>query len=92
MREVSSRLEGVKSYRVFYENPTPEQQLKLADYGLVIMEANVLTKEMVKTVKSKGALVVGYLPTMQANEAVSYLNQLCTSDCFHVKCAPYRFP
>ncbi|UHA74474.1 putative glycoside hydrolase [Paenibacillus sp. 481] len=86
------KFRGVKSFRVFYENPTPEQQLKLADYGLVIMEANFLTKEMVKTIKSKGALVVGYLSTMQANEAVPYLNQLRTSDYFHVKGVPYRFP
>jgi len=60
-------LNKMKSYKVFYDEPTKKIMDQMAAYDVVIVEPLYYTKEMVKEIQAKGVKLYAYVSVMESD-------------------------
>lgn len=74
-------LNDVKSYKVFYGNPTSRVLKEMGSYDLVIVEPIFYNVDQIKSIRSKGTKVFGYINTMEVdNWNTSFKKRLSVDD------------
>jgi len=60
-------LNNMKSYKVFYDEPTKQIINQMAAYDVVIVEPLYYTKELVKEIQAKGVQLYAYVSVMESD-------------------------
>ncbi|MTH52809.1 glycosyl hydrolase [Bacillus mangrovi] len=77
-------LSDVKTYKIFYDAPTPAILNKMKNYDLVIVEPLHYTKTQIDTIKKHGTKVFGYINSMEAdNWNTAFMQKLAPEDFYH---------
>ena len=63
----STPLDNVKTYKVFYDEPTQKIQSLMQDYDLVIVEPAYYTKELVNDLQTSGTKLYAYVSIMESD-------------------------
>ncbi|UJF35651.1 stalk domain-containing protein [Paenibacillus hexagrammi] len=76
----------IKTYKIFYGNPTPAIIEQMKAYDLVVIEPSVYRQDQIAAIKSKGTIVIGYQSIMEIDlHQQQYVDRLQDSDYFHDK-------
>ncbi|MGD6816890.1 putative glycoside hydrolase [Metabacillus sp. 84] len=74
-------LDGVKSYKIYYDAPTPAIIRKMKAYDLVIIEPLLYTKTQIDEIKKGDTKVYGYINSMEAdNWNTAFIRKLLPQD------------
>ncbi|MBS2970039.1 endo alpha-1,4 polygalactosaminidase [Metabacillus sp. KIGAM252] len=82
--------DDVKTYKIFYDAPTPAIINKMKAYDLVIIEPLLYTKTQIETIKANGTKVFGYINSMEAdNWNTAFLQKLQPADYYQQSSQKY---
>ncbi|AZB43961.1 glycosyl hydrolase [Bacillus sp. FJAT-42376] len=83
-------LKNVKTYKIFYDAPTPSIIKKMQAYDLVIIEPLLYTKTQIETIKKQGTKVFGYINSMEAdNWNTAFMQKLTPEDFYQQSTQKY---